>query len=132
MKKIIAAFLFISFCAHASDLIFCPSFIECDNNYCVFDQDNYWSAITQLTVPENINGQYRVSYVSAPYHIEDGGYAICVYTHTEQYQTLMLRARSDAKLVIFEDAYTRWRREESWGECRPNPLEACPLQLDTL
>jgi hypothetical protein len=127
MKKIVSAFLVASFSATASNLVYCPEIVECTYNQCTVEQDDnqYWSMITS---PWLNNGQYQVSYISAPYRLEDGGYPICVYTHTEYYQTLTLRARLDAKLVIFEDENTGWRREESWGECRPDPLSDCPLQ----
>jgi hypothetical protein len=124
MKKTISAFLFISLSAAASDLVYCPEIVDCNHNQCIVEQD--WSMIPSQWLND---GQYRVSYVSAPYRLEDGGYPICVYTHTEHTQTLMLRARPDAQLVIFEDEQTGWRREESWGECRPDPLSDCPLRV---
>jgi hypothetical protein len=137
MNKLITLFLFValSASASASDLVYCPQVVECLNTDCTFEQDDnlYWSAISNLCDPDRLqDGSYHPSYVSAPYRAEDVGYAICVYTHAVSKQTLMLRARLSAKLLIFEDTHTHWRREESWGECRPTPLENCPLQVTGL
>lgn len=133
MTKIMPALLFFSLTASASDLVYCPPLTECVNGRCTFEQDanNYWSAITNPCDPEHLrDGEYPLTYVSAPYRVQDGGYAICVYTHPESRQTLMLRARLNARLVVFQDEYSAWRREESWGECRPTPLRDCPLQME--
>lgn len=113
--------------------VYCPELVVCTHNLCEFEQDDhqYWSQITNLCDPRGIkDGVYLNTYVSAPYYIGQGGYPICVYTHDQGFETLMLRARLSARLIILEDEYTAWRREESWGECRPNPQEICPLQVE--
>lgn len=131
MKHLFFLFLFfIQTTAHATDLVFCPDVIQCTTQSCEYTQqtEKYWTPIARAgeTI---LPGEYALSYVSAPYQPEDGGYAICVYTHSDVYQTRMLRAIPGITLVIFEDAQTAWRHEESWGECRPEPLEACSMQL---
>ncbi len=134
MKKIINLWflLFWACIAYANERVYCPEWVEClqeDIAACTFEQGTpaYWLPISHVSSELFQAGKYRVSYVSAPYDINDGGYAICVYTHTEIHQALMLRARPDAFLIIAEDETSAWRHEESWGECRPEPLWECPL-----
>lgn len=130
MKKYFLLFLFQTI-ASATELVYCPAALQCTTQSCEFTQhaQAYWSPVTR-TGETILPGEYALSYVSAPYHKDDGGYAICVYTHNEVYQTRMLRATPGIHLVIFEDPQTTWRPEESWGECRPETMAACPLQRD--
>lgn len=131
MKNFLLLFLFLlQLTAYAGDRIYCPEALQCTALACVFEESAmaYWMPITRAS-ETILPGDYTVSYVSAPYHAEDGGYAICVYTHTEVYQTRMLRALPDVPLVVDEDMETQWRREETWGECKPVPMDACPMRV---
>ena len=125
MKRILFLF-FICTSLYAVEPVYCPEQLECTVSGCA-SPDELWVTVTRAN-EVILPGVYNVSYVSAPYDA-DGGYAICVYTHTDVYQTRMLRAAPGMPIVVMIEPQSQWRHEESWGECRPEPLTACPMRL---
>lgn len=129
MKKIIFL-ISIHFTAFAQP-VFCPEEVICEQELnvgsCHFQSksSHAWNKI----MGKNISiGRYINTYVSAPYYSYDQGYALCVYKHETQGNTLTLHAKPEANLEMLIQDHEPWRSEETWWECAPKYEGACPLQ----
>lgn len=122
-------------CSYANDdLIYCPPQIVCettdDVNSCDFDGEfePYWDFHLRRSgsLPV-IEGSYHLSYVSAPHHTKEPGYALCIYTHETVYRTVSLRSKPEFMLEVFELSDPQWRSDETWWECKPKQPYDCPM-----